>query len=290
MALYDVGERVVLSTELRDSDGILINADVVLTVRFPSDATQTPTLSNPSTGKYSGSLIVTEPGDYTYVWSSSGAVEVVDDGGFSVVPAGAGRKMYCTTEELRAHLGDSTRRNLDETELRRAILASSRAIDKHTGSFFWRGSDLVTKYYDVHSATSVDIQPIATLEDAAISIDPSGGRSYTEAWTVGTEFEFGPENQDLDSAFAYTEIHALGRYLPRGRKTLRVTGYPGYSAVPDAVREACVIKSTSLFKRGDSPFGIAGSGDFGFIRVSRFEDPDVVKLLDPYVPILMGII
>ena len=288
MALYDVGERVVLSTELRDSDGILTNADVVLTVTFPDETTQTPTLTNASTGKYSGSFVVTIPGDYSYVWSSTGVVEVVDDGVFAVVAAGSSRKAYCTTEELRAHLGDSQRRNLDETELRRAILAASRAIDKWTGSFFWRDKTPTTKVYSPISKYAIEILPIATTEDLVVAVDTSGGRTYGTSWTWNTHFELSPDNQDLDAAHAYTRLEALGMWLPVGRKTLRITGYHGWSSVPDAIREACVIKATSLFKRGDSPFGIAGTGDFGAIRISRFEDPDVIKLLDPFMPVLVG--
>ncbi len=290
MALYDVGERVVLSTELRDSDGILVDADVTLTITFPDDSTVSPALSHPGTGKYSGSFLVTVPGDYSYVWSSTGVVEVVDDGGFSVVSAGSGRKLYATTEELRAHLGDSQRRNLDETELRRALAAASRSIDRYTGSFFWRDKMPTTKTYSPVSKYGIDILPLASTEDLIVAVDNTGGRVYGTSWTNGSHFELSPENQDTDSAHAFTRLDTLGGYLPVGRNTLRITGYHGWSSVPDAVREATVIKATALFKRGDSPFGIAGSGDFGAIRISRYEDPDVIKLLDPFMPVLVGLI
>lgn len=290
MALYDVGERVVIPLTLRDDDGVLVNADVVLTVTLPDGSTLSPVLSNPSTGIYEGSIIASLAGDYSYVASSTGFADVVDEGGFSAVPAGSGRKSYCTTDELRAHLGDGTRRNLDETELRRAIIASSRAIDRHTGSFFWRDFELTTKFYDVSSRGSIRILPLATLAGAVVSYDPSGLRNYSQTFAIDTDIEFGPDNQDLEAPHAYTEIYSLRRFLPWGRKALSVTGYHGWSAIPDAVREATVIKATSLFKRGDSPFGIAGTGDFGAIRISRFEDPDVVKLLEPFTPVLMGVI
>jgi hypothetical protein len=52
--------------------------------------------------------------------------------------------------------------------------------------------------------------------------------------------------------------------------------------VPTAVKQACVIQSSRIFKRLDSPLGVAGFGDMGAIRVGRYLDPDVEQLLMPY--------
>jgi len=41
-------------------------------------------------------------------------------------------------------------------------------------------------------------------------------------------------------------------------------------------------RQARLFKRLDSPLGVAGFGDMGAIRVSRFLDSDVEQLLMPY--------
>lgn len=294
MATYDVGERVVLSTELRDSDGELTNADVVLTVTTPS-GTLSPVLSNPSTGNYSGSFVVAEPGDYRYLWTSSGAVEVVDGDQFTVVPAGSSQRIYASVEELRHHLGDATRKLLSTDELRKALAASSRAIDHHCGRRFWRDSTPTTRRYRPIEARTVSVMDIASLDDLVVSIDSSGTGAYDQALVHETDFELGPDNSDVDGfgAYSWNEIYAIGAYdfpLSVRRPTVRVTAYHGWSAIPDEVREATIIKATSLFKRGDAPFGMAGSQEFGLVRLSRFEDPDVIRLLDPFVPPLVGVI
>jgi hypothetical protein len=36
-----------------------------------------------------------------------------------------------------------------------------------------------------------------------------------------------------------------------------------------------------VFKRADSPLGVAGFGEFGVVRVTQL-DPDVKALLEPY--------
>jgi hypothetical protein len=43
-----------------------------------------------------------------------------------------------------------------------------------------------------------------------------------------------------------------------------------------------VIQSSRIYKRLDSPLGVAGFGDLGAIRVGRALDPDVEQLVMPY--------
>ena len=64
-----------------------------------------------------------------------------------------------------------------------------------------------------------------------------------------------------------------------------MAGVFGYSAaVPDAVKQACIILSMRQFKRYDSPLGVAGFGDIGVMRVGRV-DPDVAALLEPFMKV-----
>jgi len=61
-----------------------------------------------------------------------------------------------------------------------------------------------------------------------------------------------------------------------------VTGVWGWSAVPAAVQQAARLQVARVHKRIDAPFGVAGFGDMGAIRVVPF-DHDVQQLLAPYV-------
>lgn len=294
MATYDVGERVFLSTELRDEDKVLTNADVVLTVHTPSGPLSPP-VSNPSTGIFTASFPVAEPGDYTYEWVSTGAIEVVDGDQFTVVPVGSSQRIYAGVEELRVHLGDAKHKNLSTDELRKALSVASRSVDQWCGRRFWRDSAPTTRRYRPNSSRYVSIMDIASVEDLAVSLDLNGTGSYSHAFTYETDFELGPDSPDADGfgAYSWNELYAIGNYsfpVSYRRPTVRVTAYHGWSAVPDAVREATIIKATSLYKRGDAPFGMAGSAEFGLVRLSRFEDPDVVRLLDPFTPPLVGVL
>lgn len=53
--------------------------------------------------------------------------------------------------------------------------------------------------------------------------------------------------------------------------------------IPDAVHLAALMYASKLYRRKDSPDGVAGTNDFaGVIRTSRL-DPDAEKLLELYL-------
>jgi hypothetical protein len=52
---------------------------------------------------------------------------------------------------------------------------------------------------------------------------------------------------------------------------------------PAPVKLACMLQASRLVKRRDSPFGVAGSPEFGSeLRLLSKLDPDVENLLRPY--------
>jgi hypothetical protein len=63
---------------------------------------------------------------------------------------------------------------------------------------------------------------------------------------------------------------------------VKLTAVYGWPSVPIAIKQACVIQSSRIYKRLDSPLGVAGFGDLGAIRVTRDLDPDVAQLVAPY--------
>ena len=65
-------------------------------------------------------------------------------------------------------------------------------------------------------------------------------------------------------------------------RRVRVTARWGWSAVPDAVNEACILRAAALYKRKEAPFAVAGFDGFGAVRL-RAQDPDVSALLGSYI-------
>ena len=89
----------------------------------------------------------------------------------------------------------------------------------------------------------------------------------------------------------YTRIRAIGDYLfdpLMGEATVELTAVFGFLTVPIEIKQACLIQSSRLFKRLDSPLGVAGFGDMGIMRVSSRIDPDVAQLIDTYRKLRVG--
>ena len=63
---------------------------------------------------------------------------------------------------------------------------------------------------------------------------------------------------------------------------VQLTAVYGWPSVPEPITQAVIIQASRIFKRYDSPLGVAGFGDLGAIRVTRALDPDVAQLVEPY--------
>lgn len=197
---------------------------------------------------------------------------------------------YCTVAELRDQLGD-TGSKLDLDLLEHAINATSRAIDRYCGRRFWQDSTVQTREYRITDPYVAWVDDISTETGLVIKTDTAGDYSWATTWTTD-DYDLEPENADKDgAAHAWWRIIAIGTKtfpIHARRKTLQVTARFGWSAVPDDVNEAAILKAAGLFRRKDAPYGIAGFGEMGnAVRITR-RDPDVMELLNNYVKYTMG--
>ena len=116
------------------------------------------------------------------------------------------------------------------------------------------------------------------------------GINYSTVWTT-SDYQLEPLNGVAGGLTQpYTRLRAIGDYLfpvwsigntYSNIAPVQIVGVFGWSAIPTAVRQACILLAMRQFKRYDSPLGVAGFGDLGAIRVGRV-DPDVEALLQPY--------
>lgn len=196
---------------------------------------------------------------------------------------------YLTVDQLREHLGD-TGSKIDIDLLERSINATSRAIDRFTGRKFWQDATVKVRHYRPESSWLAFTHDISTTTGLVIKTDPGGDYTWTDTWTTA-DYDLEPDDNDQDeSAYAWWRIRAIGDFAftaGSNRRTLQVTAKFGWSAIPADVEYAALLKASSLFRRKDAPFGIAGFGDFGPVRITR-KDPDVIELLNPFAKIGWG--
>ena len=176
--------------------------------------------------------------------------------------------------------------NVDDTWLEICVTAASRAIDSFTERVFYTTEG--SRVYIPYDNFLVEIDDLASLTTLKTSTNVDG--VFDQTWGTNDR-QLEPLNGIAGGIPSpTTHIRAVGDYwFPTAGQeaTVEVTGTFGWSAVPDAVEQACILQSARYFKRADSPMGVAGFDAMGVVRLSRI-DPDIATLLEPYCRIRMA--
>lgn len=188
---------------------------------------------------------------------------------------------YVSLADLKGFVGITD--TVDDVTLQRALDASEEQVNAYTGRRFTADGAAVVRYYDALDAGTVAIDPLSSTTDLAVAVDRDGDGIFETTLTVDTNFRLAPYNASVLAA-PWTSLVALtGTSFPAGPRRIRVTGRWGYPAVPASIKQATLIQASRLWKRKESPFGVAGSPEFGNeLRLLAALDPDVQALLHPY--------
>jgi len=197
-------------------------------------------------------------------------------------------KNYATTDELARRLDIDAGSSFD-VELSEALDTASRAIDAWCGRVFYADTASTTLYYwprfdgswwvvsceDLHTVTSV-------------KHDAGDDGTYETTLTVTTDYVALPRNGTHAgvSGWPTSALRLRSGFSVRTYGDLepfQVVGKLGWAAVPDQVRQACLILAQELFKTRDATFGVMqGWNDFGPVRVSADTFKRVRTLLSPF--------
>lgn len=183
----------------------------------------------------------------------------------------AWQPQYTTVEELAAflHILDDQ----DDTQLGLAITSASRAIDTHCHRQFGQVDLAEERFYPmgVNYERGVYVARIDDIEDITDLVVELDG-------AVLTDYTLEPRNAP-QTGQPYTRLVTS----TRGTE-LAVTGLWGWSEVPEAVTEACLLQASRVFARRTTPFGIAGSPELGSeLRLLSRLDADVPVILSGLV-------
>lgn len=186
---------------------------------------------------------------------------------------------YCTLAEIKAsaRISDS----VDDSLLELAVESASRMVDSYTQRYFYNAGT-ATRIFAPQDSYVTEIDDLVTLT----TLQTSDGDSFGTTWAA-KDYQLEPLNGVVDGLTGYptTRIRAVDDFIFNmldGEATVKVIGVWGWSAVPVAVKQATVIQAARIFKRNDSPLGIAGFGEMGAVRVGVQLDPDVKHLIDSY--------
>ena len=188
---------------------------------------------------------------------------------------------YCTLADVKASLRITD--TIDDALIENSINAASRMIDQYCNRYFYSGTAGEVRYFkatDAYNCWIDDAQSISALETS--STDPL---IFDTTWGAG-DYQVLPANRTANGGYyPITGITATDNYLfPvwADMALVKVTGQFGWSSVPDPIKFACIIQASRLFKRLESPLGVAGVSDMGIMRVGSNIDGDVAQLINPF--------
>ncbi len=195
---------------------------------------------------------------------------------------------YATRNQLKAALRIGTADTLDDDLIDNCVGAASRLIDGYCNRRFWQSGTAEARIFQAEDSFYCSIDDIAGTALTLKSSTQADG-TFDLTWSR-SDYQLEPLNGNLDGlTWSYDKIRAVGDYLfptvnaNYGEQALvQVTAVFGWPSVPEPITQATIIQASRIFKRYDSPLGVAGFGDLGAIRVSRFLDPDMAQLVEPY--------
>jgi len=277
----DVGDRIPIRYEARDPDGALTAATVAVAVTEPDGTlvSPAPTVTPSSTGIYDAAFTTDSAGAWRWTWTASGAVVDVAHGYVEVVSADP--LSYATLPGLKARLDLSTA--TDDDRLTEALSSASREIEAWCERQFNKTTTASARVYRPRNRCLAAVDDFHTTTDLVVAVDSGGDGTYEQTWSAA-DYQLEPLNGIVSgqSGWPYRRITAMNRWFPTcsKRPSVQVTARWGWTAVPPPVKEACLIMAAEVFKLADAPFGVAGFGEFGAVRVRM--NTRAQTLLAPY--------
>lgn len=259
----------------------------VTTFNWPSPSTVTRN----GTGDFAKDVACSEHGEWQYIWTGTGTVQDADAGSWTVYEADIG-KLYCTPQALKSRLGIAD--SVDDYEIYAACYSASRAIEHYCERHFWRTPTGTARTFVPQGMYLLKLPEFNDLVSiSALRTDASGDGVFETAWAP-TDYQplTGDGTPNIDAApepRPYTRVKAVGTQLfphlcaPALSRAdrIQITGVWGWPSVPWGIRQAALILAEETLKLKDAPFGVAGFGEFGSIRVRQ--NPKVRQFCGPFM-------
>lgn len=286
---YESASELATLTNTFKVNGNPTDPDTVsLVVTTPSQSSTTYTyaaaeITKSSTGVYTKNVQCSEAGEWTFEWTGSGTVDDVEAGTWTVYDSTLG-KLYATPAALKSRLNIPDEN--DDFEIHGACFSASRWVEQYCERAFWRSQSEARTFVpdDKYLLDLPEFNDVVSV--SAVATDASGDGTFETSWT-STDWQLLPHNTSGPEAKPYTAVKAVGSKtfpIPSVQlaqdNRVQITGIWGWPTVPYAIREATLVLAADHYKLKDAPFGVAGFGEFGSIRVRA--NPRVASLLNPY--------
>lgn len=196
------------------------------------------------------------------------------------------RRGYATLNELKAFVAIARADTDFDSDLERAIETASRIIDNYCGQIFFDSGAVTAKTFRPDTLYRVSTPPFHTTTGLVVKTDTTDDGVFDTTWAAA---DYQVEPYGTFDTRPYNRIVAVkSRTFPTGgrRARVEVSARWGWAAVPVEVEQTCLIVAGELWRRKDAPFGVAGFGPDGAVRVTSTEMP-MLSRLDHFRPVLV---
>lgn len=190
--------------------------------------------------------------------------------------------VYATLPQLKGIRRIAEDDTSDDVDLNRKLLAASRAIDRKTHRRFWLDETASARTYNPCGR-----RVLRDADGERLLVDDIGSPAGLlvevgswDLWSAVTDYEIEPDNA-VAEGWAITALLRPHSWWAAGSRRVRVTAQWGWPSVPADIEEATILLANRLHLRRDTPEGLAASGEWGALRMSRW-DPDVEALVAPF--------
>ncbi len=187
---------------------------------------------------------------------------------------------YTTVADLAGYMTVSAVTYADD--LANAINTASRQIEGWTARRFYADATATARVYWAKNARTLLIDDCHQIASVALSSNDDG--TYDYPYTAA-DYSAEPLNGVADglSGLPTWRLRFTSDLLPTKSKLppVQVNAKWGWATVPDPIRQAALIMAGEIFKLREAPFGVAGFGEMGAVRIGRMS-PQATALLRPY--------
>ena len=191
--------------------------------------------------------------------------------------AASGSTDYATLANVKAELEIESGDTTWDSVLTRMITEASRLIDRWTkrqaGGFTGQTQ---TKTLTSDSARRLWL-PEPLISVTTLETDEDGDRTYETTWAV-TDYRLVPLEGPPFTRIEVDSINGIYSF-PTHEAGIQIEGSWGEAATaPEPIERATILQVARLKARLNTPEGVAGSDEGGFIQIGEL-DPDVKSIL-----------
>lgn len=200
---------------------------------------------------------------------------------------------YAESAQLQQAFRTIGSTNVDAESYDLALNAASRMIDNHCGRRFYADTSATERWFVAASTSLVMVDDFYTTSGLVIGADTDGDGDSDETWTTAY-YHLDPINgvNSAGRTWPYTAIRTRPGYafpIDGDLPLVSVTAKWGWATVPSEVEQAAILQAVQLLKSADAPFGVAGSSEFGVLRIRERLHPTAVALLADFVKRPVGV-